>query len=64
MQSGLTEHFQKLLLGPHVNRLRHEVSLSIVNEALRDAIDLEEFSHLAAGIEKDWVGNATVRLSI
>src|SRR5229473_321248 len=46
-QSGLPEHFQKLLLGTHVDCVRHQLAVAAVNKALGNASDPEQLVHLS-----------------
>src|ERR1700733_351818 len=53
LQSSLGKHFQKLVPCSHVDRLRHEFAVAVVDKALRDALDNKHFIHLVSGIEKN-----------
>src|SRR4051812_8208932 len=52
LQSRPPEHFLKLTARPHINRLRYQFSLAIVDEALWNSFHHESFMHLAPGIKQ------------
>src|SRR5204863_9264203 len=41
LQSRLLQHLQKLLLGPHINGLRHDLAFAVVDESLGSALDFK-----------------------
>src|SRR6202167_706446 len=48
LQSSLLQHFQELLLRPHIDRLCYQLSLPIVDKALRNAIHHKRVLYLPA----------------
>src|ERR1700690_4027767 len=53
LQSSLGKHFQKLVARSHVDRLRHEFAVAVVDKALRNALDDKRFIHFTSRIEKN-----------
>src|SRR5579864_3057310 len=41
LQPGLPQHFQKLFLRAHVDRLRHDLSFPVVDKRLRNSLNLK-----------------------
>src|SRR5579864_4957043 len=52
LQACLCQHFQKLFLRAHVDRLRHDLPITVVNECLRNALNLKQLIDLASGMEQ------------
>src|ERR1019366_9347179 len=52
LQSSFPEHFEKLLLRPHIDRLRDQLPFPVVDKTLRNALDHKYFIYLPPGIEQ------------
>ena len=50
VQPGLPEHFQELVLRPHVDGLRHQFPAAVIDKTLGDAFDLEQVIYFSARI--------------
>src|ERR1035438_6709297 len=57
LQSRLRQHLQELLLRPHVDGLCDQFSLTIVDEAFRYSLYLEQLVNLSSGIEHDRIAD-------
>ena len=56
LQSRLRQHFHELSVCSHVNRLRDQFSLAIVDKALRYSFDVVKPVHFPTRIEQDRIG--------
>src|SRR6202044_2270092 len=52
LQSSLPQHFQELFLGTHIDRLRYQLSIPIVDETLRNPFHHKRVVYLPTWIKQ------------
>lgn len=48
------------MAGSHVDGLRHDLSIAVIDEAFRDALNLELLIHYVTGIQKNRIINTSL----